>query len=425
VFLVLPAVFFAGLALIPIGLHLGKRRIGRDFDSTLIDRKAALRRLAWFFGLTSLFNVVIGTQFTYRAVEHMETPQFCGQTCHSMKPEFSAYLNSPHSSVECVECHVAPGATGWIASKTAGVRQLVETVRGNYSRPISGALASGRLIPASQTCERCHGSQQFGSVRLRLFITYADDEANTRAQTVLLMMVGGSKFGGIHGSHFGPGVRIRFIATDSQRQNIPWVEYQNTTSNTLKTFVSEGSNADSVKDLPEREMQCVDCHNRPAHTFETPDRAVDNALFLGEISTTLPYIKKEGMELLKATYSSNRQATQELPKALVSFYAQNYADLYAKGSADVQQAANALVAIYNSNVFPDMKVGWGTYPNNLGHTDFPGCFRCHDGSHIDGGGETITQDCNSCHEVLAMAEASPEILKTLGVESRISKVQKK
>jgi len=372
-----------------------------------------------------MLNVIIGTQFTYRAVAYMGTPQFCGQACHSMSPEFAAYANSPHFRVECVECHVAPGAAGWVASKASGIRQLFATVANTYPRPIPPALESNSLVPASETCENCHWPEKFGSVRLRLITNYAEDEQNTRTQTVLLMLVGGSKFAGIHGKHFGPGVHIRFVAADTKRQTIPWVEYQNTTTGASQTFLSEGSSPDSVKGLPKFEMQCVDCHNRPTHTFESPERGMNSALFLGEIPTGLPFIKKEGVALLNAKYSSNLEAAERLPVALVSFYKQNYPDLYARRSQDVQGAAAAVLRIYNRNVFPDLKVGWGTYPNNLGHTEFPGCFRCHDSSHTAADGKSITQDCDACHQLLATDEASPEILKTLGLEERISKVQKK
>jgi NapC/NirT cytochrome c family, N-terminal region len=424
VFLILPVIFFAGLALIPIGIYFGKRRLQTDIES-IFDRKAALRRIAWFLGVTTVLNVLIGTQFTYRAVKHMETPQFCGQSCHSMSPEFAAYANSPHSKVECVECHVAPGAAGWIASKTAGIRQLFETVGNTYARPIPSALESGRLVPATQTCENCHWPQKFGSVRLRVINHYAEDEQNTRTQTVLMMMVGGSKFAGIHGAHFGTGIQIRYAADDPKRQTIPWVEYRNTISSSDEVFLSEGVTQDAVDNLPKHGMQCVDCHNRPTHTFESPEGAMNNALALGEISAGLPFVKKKGVELLKATYGSTGEASKEIPAVLVSYYRQNYPDLYVKRSLEVEEAARAILAIYNRNVFLDLKVGWGTYPNNLGHTEFPGCFRCHDGSHTTKDGKTIVQDCNTCHEQLATDEVSPEILKTLGIEERLLKVQKK
>jgi hypothetical protein len=424
VFLILPIVFFLGLALIPIGVYLSKRQIREGLPDTGFDRRAALHRLGWFFGVLTLMNLIIGTQVTYRAVEHMETPQFCGATCHTMHPQFAAYQNSPHSRVECVECHVAPGAAGWISSKAAGTRQLIETVLNTYRRPIPSALESNRLVPARETCENCHWPQAFGGERLRVFSKYADDEANTRTQTVLMMMVGGGKVAGIHGAHVGPGVHIRYAAPDGARQTIPWVEYRNTTTGTVQTFVSSDSKPDSLKALPKYDMQCVDCHNRPTHTFDLPDRAMDKALALGDIAVTLPYIKKKGVELLKTNYNSSQEAADKLPRELVAFYQQNYPDLYAKRSQDINQAGQAILAIYNRNVFPDMKVTWGTYANNLGHTDFPGCFRCHDGSHATGDGKSITQDCSTCHEPLAVDEASPEILKTLGIAERISNVQK-
>lgn len=425
VFVILPVVFFAGLVLIPIGIYLGKRRLQKDLVPHEFDRKATLRRLAWFFGVTTLLNIIIGTQLTYRAVEHMETPQFCGQACHSMSPEFAAYQNSPHSRVACVECHVVPGAAGWIASKKAGTRQLIETIFNSYRRPIPSALESNRLVPAAETCENCHWPEKFGSARLRVVTHYAEDEKNTRTQTVLMMMVGGSKFSGIHGKHFGPGIQIRFAAADAERQGIPWVEYRDNSTATVHTFVSDGAKPDSYKNLPVYQMQCVDCHNRPTHTFELPEHGMDSALALGELSSTLPFIKKKGVELLKANYSSQKEAAEKLPMALADFYRQNYPDLSNTRSQDIQQTAHSILAIYNRNVFPELKVTWGTYPNNLGHTDFPGCFRCHDGSHAEAGGATINQDCGACHELIAMDEASPEILKTLGLEERISKVQKK
>jgi len=425
VFLIVPAVFFAGLALIPIGVYLSKRQIRKVLVEGAFDRRVAVQRLAWFFGITTFLNVLIGTQLTYRAVKHMETPQFCGATCHTMNPELAAYRNSPHSRVECVECHVVPGAAGWVRGKTAGVRQLVETFTNTYQRPIPSALESNRLVPARETCENCHWPQKFGGVRLRVFSKFAEDEANTRSENVLLMMIGGNKIQGIHGAHVGPGVHIRFAAADPKRQTIPWVEYRNSTTGDTRTFAIPDSPPGAVKDLPIYEMQCVDCHNRPTHTFDLPERAMDKALAFGEIPVTLPFIKKKGVEALKASYNTSKEASDKLPGVLISFYRQNYPDLYAKRLQDINQASQAVLAIYNRNVFPDLKVTFGTYPNNLGHTDFPGCFRCHDGSHTTADGKTMSQDCSACHEPLAMEEASPEILKTLGIAGRISAIQKR
>jgi hypothetical protein len=419
---VLPALFFSGLALVPLGVYLNKRAIRNHLAEAVFDRKAAIRRLAVFLGCTTLFNVLFGTQLTYRAVKQMETPQFCGATCHAMKPEFAAYQNSPHSRVECVECHVSPGVAGWIASKTSGARQLIETIANTQPRPIPSALESNRLVPSRETCENCHWPDKFNGVRLRVFSKYADDESNTRSDTVLLMMVGGNKIAGIHGAHFGPGVQIRYAAADSKRQTIPLVEYRNTVTGQSRTFAAADSAGSSG--AANFEMQCVDCHNRPTHTFELPERAMDRAMAGGEIPVSLPFIKMKGVELLKAIYGSSEEAAAKIPEALTAFYRQNYPDVYAKRAQDIDRAGHAVLAIYDRNVFPDLKVTWGTYPNNLGHTDFPGCFRCHDGSHTASDGKTIGQDCNTCHEPLAMEEAAPEILKTLGIAEKLSKVQR-
>jgi len=421
VFLIVPIIFFAGLAIIPIGIWLGRRQLRKGLAQAQFDRKIVLRRVGWFLAVTTLANLLIGTQITYRAVKHMETPQFCGATCHAMKPEFSAYRNAPHSKVECVDCHVVPTQAGWVHSKVAGVRQLLEVVLNTSPRPIPPALESNRLVPSKETCENCHWSQKFADSRLRIINKYADDEKNSRTQTVLLMMIGGSRSSGIHGAHVGPGIHIRFAAADPSRQTIPWVEYRNATTGNVETFVASDSVPDTNRTAPKYDMQCVDCHNRSSHAFDLPDRAMDKALSRGDIPVTLPFIKKKSVELLKTNYSTSEDAAEKLPRALVNFYQQNYPGVYAQHSKEIQQAATAVLAVYDRNVFPDLKVSWGTYPNNLGHTDSPGCFRCHDGSHTSGGDKTISQDCNSCHQLMATDEASPEILSTLGIAERISK----
>lgn len=414
VFILIPAIFFIGLAMIPIGIFLGKRRVAQRIDS-LPDRRAAWRRAGVFFGVMTFANIIIGSQLTYRSVEHMETVQFCGQTCHVMTPEFVGHLSAPHQEVSCAACHIAPGAEGWFKAKMAGTQQLVNVAFNRFPRPIESGLESNRLVSSAATCEQCHARELFIGSRLRILTKFKDDEANTKNQTVLMMQVGGGMRGGIHGAHMGPGVQIRYAAQDKKRQSIPWVEYRNTTTGITKSFLAMGSKPDVATTLPVFEMQCVDCHNRAAHSFEPADRAVDAALATGKIASDLPFIKKTGVELLTTNYLSEDEAVQKIPAGVVSFYQQKYADLAGSRAADIQNAGKQLLAIYNRNVFPDLKVTWGTYPNNLGHMDDPGCFRCHDDNHAAADKKTITQDCNTCHQMLAVEETSPEILKTLGI----------
>lgn len=425
VFIAIPAVFIAGLLSIALGVFLARRRIKEGLPVGE-DRRAYRRKLAIFFAVTTAANIIIGTQGTYRAVEHMETVQFCGQSCHVMKPEFAAHQNSPHANVECVDCHVTPGVTGWVQSKMAGTRQLLDVVFSRVHYPIQSAMETNRLVPASATCEQCHWPQKFDAVKLRVNFHFQDDATNTQTQTVLMMLIGGGDLGGIHGKHFGTGVEIHYAAADSKRQTIPWVEYRNQKTGENSTFLADGSTAESVASLPHYKMQCVDCHNRPTHTFELPERAVDKAMGLGRISPTLPFVKKTAVELLKANYSSNDEASRMIPAGLAHFYAQNNPSVSSERSQDIAAAGSEIAAIYNRNVFPELKVTWGTYPNNLGHTDFPGCFRCHDGSHSTSDKNvTIMQDCSACHELLATDEATPGVLKTLGLAERIANIQKR
>jgi len=423
IFIAIPIVFFAGLGLIPIGIALSRRRTGSSFANAT-DRRVAWRRASVFFVVMTLANIVIGSQLSYSAVEHMETVQFCGQSCHVMKPEFTAHLLAPHQAVSCASCHIAPGATGWLKAKMSGTRQLMAVTFNSFPRPIQSAMESDRLVPSSETCEQCHARDRVIGSRLRIIDKFTDDEANTRTETVLTMLVGGGTFGGIHGAHMGPGVRIRYAAPDKKRQTIPWVEYRNSRTGVTRTYLAGDAKPESNRLLPTFEMQCVDCHNRAAHSFELPGRAVDEAMSRGDIPVALPFVKKTAVELLKASYSTDGEAAQKIPADLSAYYRGKYPAVASQRTADIQAAGQTLLAIYRHNVFPDLKVTWGTYPNNLGHTDDPGCFRCHDDSHATPDKKTIPQDCSTCHQALAVEEKSPEILKSLGIADRLTEFEK-
>jgi hypothetical protein len=412
-FIAIPIVFFAGLALIPVGIALARRKVIQTLDE-VADRQTAWRRVGVFFTVMTVANVAIASQLSYRAVEQLDTVQFCGATCHVMKPEFTAHAAMPpHQAVACASCHIAPGATGWLKAKMAGTNQLFAVMFNTFPRPIESAMENNTLVSSAETCEQCHARQEPIGPRLRVIPSYKDDQANTRTTTVLLMHVGGGGIGGIHGAHLGPGIRIRYAAADKKRQTIPWVEYTNQQTRVSKSFLASGSTADSVRALPTFEMQCVDCHNRASHAFQLPERAVDQAMADGHIASSLPFVKKQSIQLLKAGYASGEDAAAKIPAALSTFYLQKFPNIAATQGSEIRAAGLALAAIYQRNVFTDLKINWGTYPNNLGHTDAPGCFRCHDDAHLAADKKTIPQDCNSCHQPVAMDEASPDILKTL------------
>jgi hypothetical protein len=170
---------------------------------------------------------------------------------------------------------------------------------------------------------------------------------------------------------------------------------------------------DSVMALPVRRMDCLDCHNRPTHTFQRPADEIDAALHSGRIARNLPYVKREGLALLRAEWLSKEAALASFDDSLVAFYRREHPEVAASRSHDIEAAATALGQIYARNVFPKMKVGWDTYPNMLGHRDDGGCFRCHDDLHATADGRTISQDCTTCHNLLAMQEENPPVLQTL------------
>ena len=414
-FLTIPGPFFGGLFLIPLGMWRKRRREGHatlyppDFP-LLSWSNPELRKLVYFIGATTVINVVVASQLTYGAVNYMDSVTFCGQTCHNvMQPEYTAYQNSPHSRVECVKCHIGPGASWFVRSKLSGVGQVFAVAFHTYPRPIPTPVRN--LRPARETCEACHYPQKYGEDRVEVLAKYADDEANTRTQTVLLMKIGGGNHGiGIHGTHLGPGVTIRYAPSDEGRQTIPWVEYDGPTGKTVYA-VKDGK----PDGLPVREMDCMDCHNRPTHTYEMPDRGVDNAMSAGQISASLPFAKKKALEILQVKYASREEAARRIPEAFENYYQSQYPSIWAARRSDVTASALQVLALWSRNVFPEMRVNWGSYPNDLGHTDFPGCFRCHDGNHSAKDGRSITQDCNACHNLLAVDEKSPKVLGDLGI----------
>jgi nitrate/TMAO reductase-like tetraheme cytochrome c subunit len=413
-FLMLPGLFFGGLVLIPLGVWLRYRRERKKGPVAWTEparwNMADVRRLAAFVAVTTLANLVIGSQFSYRAVSYMDSVTFCGLTCHRiMIPEYTAYQQSPHSRVDCVQCHIGPGASWFVKSKLSGVNQVFNYVLNTYPRPIPTPVES--LRPARETCEACHWPERFSGDRLRVINEFGDDEKNSVTTTVLLMHVGGGNGGiGIHGRHVGVGVQIEY-ASDPSRQNIVWVRHKGADGKVTE-FRSADAKPGAEDKLEHRVMDCIDCHNRPSHNYELPERALNEAFGKGLIPVSLPFIHKQGLDILKRPWKSRKEAQAGIPASVTSFYRQYYPSASA---ADVERAGAALAEVWDRNVYPELRINWGTYPNNLGHADFPGCFRCHDGSHTSSSGDTIVQDCESCHHVLAVEEASPKILADLGV----------
>jgi nitrate/TMAO reductase-like tetraheme cytochrome c subunit len=423
-FFIVPGLFILGLLLMPAGGLLRRYRLKKEGKlphvyPTIDLRQPTLQRALALIAVMTFVNVALMGTASYKAVEHMDSVEFCGQTCHSvMAPEYTAYLNSPHSRVSCVECHIGSGAPWFVKAKISGVRQLFAVNLKTYSRPIPSPVEN--LRPARDTCEHCHWPERFAGDKFLVKTKYADDEQNTPATTVLLLKIGGRTtqgLVGIHGRHLAAAERIEYVSTDGRRQVIPSVTYTEDDGRKVEY------KSDEVKTTPadlakaeRRKMDCVDCHNRPTHAFQLPERAVDDAITAGRIDRQLPFVKKQAVAALRTEYPDRAAASDRIPKAIVDFYKTKYPEIYQNKRPVVETAAQQVAAIYMRNVFPEMKLTWGTHPNNIGHDDFLGCFRCHDGKHKTAAGKAINDDCSACHQILAMEEKDPKVLADLGLK---------
>jgi hypothetical protein len=414
--LILPGLFLLGLMIIPIGV-LRRRSLLRAAGSlpTIypeVDfQDPVFRRGIDFVAIATFVNFVIVGAATYRGVAYMDTPNFCGQACHVMTPEWSAYPVSSHADVACTACHIAAGIPGFLYAKVNGTKQLLMIMAKDYPRPI---MADNKIPPARTTCLNCHnGDANFGD-RLQVETSYGDDENNSVTKTVVLLHVGGSdQFGhrsGIHGAHLS---HIEYAATDSTNQTIPWIRKIGANGSIVEY---RSSDSHGSANGPWRTMDCIDCHNRAAHSFDTPEKALNEEMTEGVPSSSLPFVHREGLALLKASYTSRLDAAEKIRAGIRRFYQSRYPAVWNARRPQIDRAATALVAIYDRNVFPFMKVTWGTHPNNIGHNAFPGCSRCHDGSHSAKNGKSIPNDCSVCHNLVAVEDPNPKQLTALGIQ---------
>src|SRR3984957_380071 len=379
--LCLPALFIVGLILIPIGIWWRRRRLrtAGNLPSAYpeIDLgNPVFRHALNFVVLATFINFVIVGTASYRGVAYMDKPSFCGQSCHVMAPEWTAYHVSPHAHVACTECHIAAGMSGYVSAKLNGTRQLVHLVMGSYPRPI---MPDGKVPAANSTCMHCHNPDRFIGDKLVVKTSFGEDEKNSPTHSIVLVHVGGrdrsGRLSGIHGAHLG---RIEFISTDNENQTIPWVA-STSDDGSVREFVSTDTKVPEGRQ--KHLMNCLDCHNRAAHSFNTAENALNKAMADGRLNASLPFLRKEGLVLIKAEYASQEEANSKITDGLEDFYRSHYPDVWSQRRPQIDEASKVLSAIHGENVFPSMKVTWGTHPNNSGHNDYPGCFRCHDGSH--------------------------------------------
>lgn len=376
-----------------------RRRLGAGVPLPTIDLRnpVTLKQLLVAACVAAVF-VAVSAVATYRTYHFTESTEFCGKICHSvMKPEYTTFQNSPHSRTACVTCHIGEGAEWYVRSKMSGLYQVYSVLFNKYSRPIEAPVAN--LRPAKETCLTCHWPQKFFGAVLKSWTTYLPDEKNSPWTIKMLLNIGGGDpaHGMIHGIHWHmEGVNtVEYIATDRKRSAIPWVRVTDQNGNTVVYETKDEAKRikpGEAESLPKRRMDCLDCHNRPSHRFQSPYQALDVSLFEGKLDSSMPSLKQVAAKLLAGKYDTEAMAHAAIEAGLREKYAQH---------PRLGETIQAVTRIYDNNFFPEMKVRWEEYPNLTGHKITAGCFRCHDGEHVSASGATIRKDCKLCHTILA------------------------
>jgi len=425
-YLILPVNLILGLLVFLFGMWLeGRRRrrlgIGKELPLPVLDLNRSQHRktLAAVLVAGGVFAVLLSL-FAYNTYLFTDSVTFCGTICHSvMKPEYTAYLNSPHARVPCVDCHVGPGVAWYFRSKVAGAPQVLGTIFSNYPKPLPAPIEN--LRPARETCEQCHWPEKFFGAQLVQIPYFQHNEKNTAEQISFLVKTGGgsTRLGENAGIHWHMIInnKVFFRALDREQQQIPWIKLVRPDgSETIYRDRNIKITDKELNQLPIHLMDCINCHNRPSHMFPAPDALVDRNLSGGNISPKLPWIKNLATLAIIKNYPDPQTASKEIRKGIEEFYAQKYPEVLKTQKSLVDSAIKTIISLYERSVFPDMKVNWLTYPNNIGHRNWPGCFVCHDGQHVNDTGQAIFRSCTVCHTV---AQRGP--LLPLGATTPVGK----
>jgi len=343
--------------------------------------------------------VLIGAAYGW---EYTNSPAFCGTTCHTMPPEYTAYQVSPHANIACVECHIGRAFIGTQVFRKAGdLKHVIYTVFKNYEYPIT----ANDMRPARETCEKCHSPEKFSDDSLVELKQFGSDKDNTPTTTYLVLKTGGgsARTGGGKGIHWHIINRIQYLPVGFSEQDIPYVRVYNE-DGTVEEYVDVEKNIDpsSIKDSDLKEMDCLTCHNRITHLVPQPEDAINTLLDEQIIDSSIPEIRLKSVQVLRATYASQEQASEGIA-ALEDYYRVYYPSYYAANLDKIQSAITSIQSLFKQSVFIEQKSDWNSHPNNVGHKYSPGCFRCHDGKHLNTQQQAIRLECNLCHSIPVVA----------------------
>lgn len=413
IYIVLPGFMIAGLLLIPIGMRIFRKKArkaekeGRTLPWPIVDfNNIATRNATIIFVVGTVVLLIISSIGSYEAFHYTESTEFCGKLCHDvMEPEYTTYHGSSHERVACVECHVGSGASWYVKSKLSGLYQVYSVLAKKYPQPIPTPIAN--LRPAQETCEQCHWPDKFYDRKLRIKHSFLSDDANT--ENIIHLQVKTSSQITPHGfekgihQHISPDVKIEYKTSTDNRQVIPWVKYTNLKTGETEIFTDSDNMLTQAQldSLETRVMDCLDCHNRPSHNYLAPQNFIDNSMASGKISKDLPGIKLMAVMAVSQDYPDRDSAFTAIRNQITEHFESGYPEIMETRKSDVESAITEIQNGYAGNIFPYMKANWKVYPNNIGHMESDGCYRCHNDRHATESGKVISKDCNLCHNILA------------------------
>lgn len=414
-YLLLPTLFILGLILIPVGWYSRKKTTGKStkelldeqFEKNDLENKFIGTRVFRTILIFTVLNVVFLLSASSRMMIFMDESEFCGTACHSvMNPEWTTYQQSPHSRVNCVDCHVGEGVDALISSKLNGVWQMVSVSFNLYEKPIPTPVH--QLRPSRETCEKCHWPDKFYGSKLKMITRYQRDESSSPKYTTLNLKIDTGLRGqksGIHW-HISEQNKVFYTSLEDKRLDISSVEVHKA-DGTIKRYRNRELTEFVENNSDLREMDCVDCHNRATHIYEDPEVAIDDRISSGLLDRSLPYTKREGLAALTSRYKDKKSGFKALEDHMHAYYRENYSKKHGSMSTRIEGNVKTLQDIYDRNIHQGMNIHWGSYPNHIGHRKGKGCFRCHNSSLIDEQENGISEDCTLCHSILANEENEP------------------
>lgn len=334
------------------------------------------------------------------AWEYSNSNAFCTNNCHAVHPEEPrAYAVYSHARVQCVECHMGRLPTLQLMTlKAAHYHELLGMITG-YQRP----LAATTLRPARDSCEGCHWPAVNHDDKVRTKVHYEPNAKNTEVRTKLIMHTGGgeAREKATRGIHWHVDQNVEYVTDDVQKRTIPWVRITGKDGKQTTYFdASSKVGRAEMNEKPKRRMDCTDCHNAAGHPFKNPADRVDEAMAEGRIDAGMPSIKARAVAIIDKASALHGPMEEQIPT-----FKKIIADAAPKGEQKPEQKAaeaqfaTAMLEILELSEFEAKDLSWKSFPNHVGHKDFPGCFRCHDGKHFNEKGEAIRLQCTLCHDI--------------------------